>query len=88
MVHLLDLQVLDYVAASETYAEIPPTHREIASKLGIKHYSMVSRSLRRLIKAGFLDGDPTLARTTHVPKENRTVFEGTPYHIVNKGKDW
>lgn len=88
MVQPLDMQVLDYIAASETYAELPPTHREIAEKLGIKHYSVVSRSVRRLIELGFLSGSSKLSRTTHVPKENRTIFQGTPYHIVNKGKNW
>lgn len=81
----LDYRVLQAIAHYQVENGVPPTHREIAQELEIVHYSTISRSIKRLKRAGLIAGDKQRSRVNHIPEGHWTSFEDTPYYLVLKG---
>lgn len=81
----LDYRVLHIIAHHQIENGVPPTHREIAQQLQIENYSTISRSIKRLKRAGLLSGEFQRSRVNHIPPEHWTTIDDVPYYLVLKG---
>ncbi len=68
------------VALRKYYSDngMPPTVRELGAQLGLASSCTVQRHLDALIKKGYINRDPSKARTVSIVKGNQPISKKTP----------